>query len=85
MEPDPSHHLEEEVAELVAILARRTRWESVPEPDVRQETMTTNLIEAEQNLQVSAPLLKGMRVLAQWSACDIHDAVKGLPRLGGDV
>ncbi|MET9319097.1 NAD(P)-dependent oxidoreductase [Streptomyces sp. NPDC003038] len=78
-------YTEEELAELVAHIARRTPWERLPEPGARQPVMATDLIAAELHWRASAPLLQGMRALAQWLACDTHDAITGLPQLGSDA
>ncbi|HZG07257.1 MAG TPA: NAD(P)-dependent oxidoreductase [Streptomyces sp.] len=78
-------YTEEELAELVALVARRTPWEELTEPGVRQGVMSTGLIETELRWRASAPLNEGLRALAQWLACDVHDAVTGLPQLGCDV
>ncbi|MFF0224275.1 NAD-dependent epimerase/dehydratase family protein [Streptomyces sp. NPDC004629] len=75
---------EEELAELVALLARRTPWEETPGSGVRQGIMATGLIESELEWRPSAPVVGGLRALAQWLACDIHDPVTGLPQTGGD-
>ncbi|MFI5617966.1 NAD-dependent epimerase/dehydratase family protein [Streptomyces sp. NPDC051567] len=78
-------YTEEELAELVALIARRTAWEELPGPGVRQGVMETALIGTELGWQPSAPLHEGLRALAQWLACDTHDAITGLPQTGSDV
>ncbi|MFJ2780517.1 NAD-dependent epimerase/dehydratase family protein [Kitasatospora sp. NPDC087315] len=78
-------YTEEELAELVALIARRTVWEELPQPGVRQGVMATGLIETGLRWRASAPLHEGLRALAQWLACDTHDAITGLPQLGSNV
>ncbi|WP_316520999.1 NAD-dependent epimerase/dehydratase family protein [Kitasatospora brasiliensis] len=78
-------YTEEELAELVALIARRTLWEDLPQPAVRQGVMATDLIETELRWRASAPSHEGLRALAQWLACDTHDAITGLPQLGSNV
>ncbi|MCX5192660.1 NAD(P)-dependent oxidoreductase [Streptomyces sp. NBC_00249] len=76
---------EEELAELVALIARRTAWEDLAEPAEAQAVMATGLIESELDWRPSAPLREALRALAQWLACDTHRAITGLPQLGRDV
>ncbi|AEW98454.1 NAD-dependent epimerase/dehydratase family protein [Streptantibioticus cattleyicolor] len=73
---------EEELAELVAFIARRTPWQELPEPGTRDAVMATDLLRTELRWRPSARLHEGMRALAQWLACDTHDAIGGLPQLG---
>ncbi|MFE4518038.1 NAD-dependent epimerase/dehydratase family protein [Kitasatospora sp. NPDC056783] len=78
-------YTEEELAELVALIARRTLWEDLPQPAVRQGVMATQLIGTELRWQPSAQSHEALRALAQWLACDTHDAITGLPQLGSNV
>jgi nucleoside-diphosphate-sugar epimerase len=63
---------EEELAELVAVIARRTAWERLAEPRAESRTMSTDLIRGELGWQSSAVTLDAMRAMAQWLACDTH-------------
>ncbi|MFJ2579328.1 NAD-dependent epimerase/dehydratase family protein [Kitasatospora aureofaciens] len=63
---------EDELAELVAQVARRTTWERAEEPATERWTMATGLITDELGWRPSASVFEGMRTLAQWYACDIH-------------
>ncbi|MFE4975941.1 NAD-dependent epimerase/dehydratase family protein [Kitasatospora sp. NPDC056651] len=78
-------YTEEELAELVALIARRTLWEDLPQPAVRQGVMATELIGTELRWRPSAQSHEALRALAQWLACDTHDAITGLPQLGSNV
>ncbi|ASY36644.1 hypothetical protein CAC01_10765 [Streptomyces sp. CLI2509] len=76
---------EEELAELVAVLARRMPWHDAPTAADRGGVMSTELAEKELGWHSALPALGGLRALAQWLACDVHDAVTGLPQIGSDV
>ncbi|MER7395042.1 NAD-dependent epimerase/dehydratase family protein [Streptomyces sp. NPDC000151] len=63
---------EEELAELLADVSRRTPWEWSDGPEAERWTMSTELIEKELGWHPSASVFEGARALAQWYACDIH-------------
>ncbi|TXC97067.1 NAD-dependent epimerase/dehydratase family protein [Streptomyces sp. ISID311] len=71
---------EEELAELISVVARRTPWERLSDPGVPQPVMATDLIGTALHWQGSASLFDGMRALAQWLACDTHGTGTGGPR-----
>ncbi|MFE4960869.1 NAD-dependent epimerase/dehydratase family protein [Streptomyces sp. NPDC056653] len=63
---------EEELADLVAEVSRRTPWETAASGETQRWRMTTALIAAEPGWTSSESVTEGMRDLAQWYACDIH-------------
>ncbi|MER5635368.1 NAD(P)-dependent oxidoreductase [Kitasatospora sp. NPDC002227] len=64
---------EQELAELVAQVARRTPWEATAAPAPHTPPVSTARITADLGWTPSADLVQGARALAQWLACDTHD------------
>ncbi|MEU7488986.1 NAD(P)-dependent oxidoreductase [Streptomyces sp. NPDC042319] len=65
-------YTEEELADLVSDVSRRTPREESREPGAERWTMSTDLITAELGWRPAASVFEGMRAMAQWYACDIH-------------
>ncbi|MFC9326749.1 NAD-dependent epimerase/dehydratase family protein [Kitasatospora sp. NPDC057015] len=65
-------YTEEELADLVAEVSRRTPWEVDPQGAVERWSMATGLVEGELRWSPTASVFEGMRDLSQWYACDIH-------------
>jgi nucleoside-diphosphate-sugar epimerase len=70
-------YTEEELAEFVAVLARRTDWEWLAEGrETGQPVMSTELIQSALGWEGSAATAReGLRALAQWLACDVHNDI----------